>query len=525
MSQALHKQEVGPVAAAAFAADDTLETMAPDRAGAAAAAVPLPTARAPADRLGAVPGAGARHQYVRAAWRMIQNGLMVADAAALFVAAVAAYAIRFETVLMTSRDLMFVGASLLMTLAVLQMHGAYAVSTLKNSSQHINALFLGLLSATAAVLACSFAVGYLKETSRLWLAIAFGLAVALVAVNHIVAGAVVHRQRARGLLRERIALLGVNDRARMILERINNTGGDVEVIGLYDDRLRRCPPALGRHCVRGTTEDLLANLRQQPIDRVIVTLPWQADDRIRQLLSKMSQTPVRIDLVPHDLIWGAKVPDMERIAGVPVFTVANSRIDEPMGFVKRCEDVILASLMLLALSPVMLGLALAIRLESPGPALFRQKRYGFNNQVFDIFKFRSMYTGPAPDSGSKQATRDDPRITRIGRFIRRTSLDELPQLLNVIKGDMSLVGPRPHAVPHNELYGRLIDQYFARHNVRPGITGWAQVNGLRGETDTDEKMRQRVEHDLQYIDRWSVLLDIKIILLTGLRIWFQKTAY
>jgi exopolysaccharide biosynthesis polyprenyl glycosylphosphotransferase len=181
--------------------------------------------------------------------------------------------------------------------------------------------------------------------------------------------------------------------------------------------------------------------------------------------------------------------------------------------------------MLLAIAPVMIAVAICIRLDSPGPILFRQKRFGFNNEIFEVYKFRSMYTGESADPDAKQATKCDPRITPVGRFIRQTSLDELPQLLQVLSGTMSLVGPRPHAVPHNDHYGKVIDGYFARHNVKPGITGWAQVNGHRGETDTVDKMNCRVRYDLEYIDRWSLLFDIKIVILTAIRIWFQKTAY
>ena len=183
-------------------------------------------------------------------------------------------------------------------------------------------------------------------------------------------------------------------------------------------------------------------------------------------------------------------------------------------------------LLLVALSPVMLLIALAVRLDSAGPVLFRQTRYGFNNEEFTVFKFRTMRIDTAnPAAALEQARRNDPRITKVGRFLRRTSLDELPQLLNVLKGEMSLVGPRPHAVAHNEQYSRIIDEYFSRHRVKPGITGWAQINGLRGETDTAEKMRKRVEYDVYYIDHWSLLFDIRILFLTLFVGFINRNAY
>jgi Undecaprenyl-phosphate glucose phosphotransferase len=182
--------------------------------------------------------------------------------------------------------------------------------------------------------------------------------------------------------------------------------------------------------------------------------------------------------------------------------------------VKILEDRVLAAGILVLIMPLLLLLAGLIKLDSRGPVLFRQKRYGFNNEVIDVFKFRSMYIDRCEDRSVVQATKHDPRVTRIGRILRRTSLDELPQFLNVLMGSMSIVGPRPHAVAHNEQYSRLIDEYLARHRVKPGITGWAQVNGLRGETETLEKMEQRVRYDLYYIENWSLLFDIRIILRT-----------
>jgi lipopolysaccharide/colanic/teichoic acid biosynthesis glycosyltransferase len=177
----------------------------------------------------------------------------------------------------------------------------------------------------------------------------------------------------------------------------------------------------------------------------------------------------------------------------------------------------------------MLAVVLAIKLDSPGPALFRQKRYGFNNELIEVFKFRSMYVDQTDADATKLTTRNDPRVTRVGRFIRKTSLDELPQLINVaVRGNLSLVGPRPHAVQakaDNRLYEQVVDGYFARHRVKPGITGWAQVNGWRGETDTQEKLERRVEHDLFYIENWSVIFDLYILMLTPFRLFSTENAY
>lgn len=192
---------------------------------------------------------------------------------------------------------------------------------------------------------------------------------------------------------------------------------------------------------------------------------------------------------------------------------------------KTMEDYLLATIALFLLSPLFLIVAIAIRVESKGPVFFRQPRLGFNNQQFDIYKFRSMYLHNPEPGVIKQAGKDDPRITRVGRIIRRTSIDELPQLLNVLEGTMSLVGPRPHAITHNEEFGRDVRGYFARHKVKPGITGWAQANGYRGETDTREKIEARVQHDVYYAENWSLMFDIRIMIITVLVVLFQRSAY
>jgi exopolysaccharide biosynthesis polyprenyl glycosylphosphotransferase len=197
--------------------------------------------------------------------------------------------------------------------------------------------------------------------------------------------------------------------------------------------------------------------------------------------------------------------------------------------IKQAFDRFAGALALVALSPILAATALAIKLDSPGPVFFKQKRYGFNNELIEVFKFRSMYVDQLDPTAAKLVTRDDPRVTRVGRFIRKTSIDELPQLINVVfKGDLSLVGPRPHAVhakAADRQYDEVVDGYFARHRVKPGITGWAQVNGWRGETDTPEKIQQRVEHDLYYIENWSIMLDLYILAITPISLLKSGAAY
>ena len=210
---------------------------------------------------------------------------------------------------------------------------------------------------------------------------------------------------------------------------------------------------------------------------------------------------------------------------MPCLSVFEKPISDWNYVLKLIEDKLLGSIILLLNLPLLGIIALAIKLDSPGPVLFKQNRYGFNNELFEVFKFRTMFVDRPPEEGVPQATRNDPRVTRVGNFLRRTSLDELPQLFNVIMGTMSLVGPRPHAVEHNEQYDSLIQGYSARHRVKPGITGWAQVNGSRGETDTTEKMLERVRYDVFYIENWSLFLDIRILIMTLFVALSQKNAY
>lgn len=332
----------------------------------------------------------------------------------------------------------------------------------------------------------------------------------------------------RGWVERRIAILGASVQTDKLIElgATKDTGIN-KIIGLFDDRKERIGPEYGGMPVLGTTADLIEFARQDRLDEVIVALPWSAEDRLNQLTRQLVELPVRVRIV-SDVVGfnylGRSVTD-ELFTGLPMLNVANKPLAGWQSLLKFLEDKILTLFILILISPIMIATAIAVKLDSKGPIFFRQKRFGFNNQQFDVYKFRSMYTGNEAEAGKRQATRDDPRITRVGRFIRKTSIDELPQLLNVLEGTMSLVGPRPHSVDHNIQYSQDIQGYYARHKVKPGITGWAQVNGLRGETDTLEKMEYRVLYDVYYIENWSLLLDFEILILTAFVGIVGKNAY
>lgn len=264
--------------------------------------------------------------------------------------------------------------------------------------------------------------------------------------------------------------------------------------------------------------------RDEIIDDIVICLPWSKSDSIHAIVDGLASIPATIHTVPDPAWMWMNDPALARVGGMYTIRLARTPLTRKDQFIKRAFDLTAASTLLLLASPFLFLIALLIKLDSKGPAIFRQRRNGFNQHEFRVFKFRTMTTlddGPV----IQQATRNDRRITPIGKILRATNIDELPQLLNVITGDMSLVGPRPHAVAHNNAYEERIRLYARRHNVKPGITGWAQVRGYRGETDSIQKMRDRVEHDLYYIDHWSLFFDIRILLMTLFSLRSYRNAY
>jgi putative colanic acid biosynthesis UDP-glucose lipid carrier transferase len=300
----------------------------------------------------------------------------------------------------------------------------------------------------------------------------------------------------------------------------------MKAVGFFDDRAPSGtrPLTRGPLAVVGNLDDLVTQARDGRIDVVYITLPMRAEQRIQQLISRLSDTTVSVYVVPDVFMFDLMNAGWSQVGDLPAVGVFESPFYGVDSWIKRIEDIILASVILLLAAVPMAIIATLVKLTSPGPVIFKQRRYGLKGEKIEVWKFRTM-TVCEDGNDVAQATRCDPRITPLGSFLRRTSLDELPQFINVLQGRMSIVGPRPHAVAHNEQYRKLIDGYMLRHKVKPGITGWAQVNGWRGETETVEKMRIRVDHDLAYIRNWSLWLDIKIILATVLKGFSSKNAY
>jgi Undecaprenyl-phosphate glucose phosphotransferase len=347
---------------------------------------------------------------------------------------------------------------------------------------------------------------------------------------HAMAHPMLRRWRQVALTGHRVAIVGSGEPAQRLIEWLRANADDiVQVVGVFDDRRGREPDRVGlSHLVRGTTSDLVDYYREAPLDKIIIALPHHAEERLLGVLQRLKQLPVDISLAP-DLV-GFRVPQSAHaeMAGLRMMSLAERPLRASQRFIKDIFDRAIAAGLLALVGPLMIGIALAVKLTSPGPVFFRQERHGLGNRSIQVLKFRSMRSDMQDASGARQARRGDPRITPFGAFLRRTSLDELPQFINVLKGDMSLVGPRPLPIQmrvQDRLNYEIVAEYAFRHRVKPGITGLAQVKGHRGAVETAEGLQSRITYDLYYIDHWSLWLDLKILLLTGTVCAFGKNAF
>ncbi len=321
-----------------------------------------------------------------------------------------------------------------------------------------------------------------------------------------------------GKLSENVVIVGATPNAQRLIERNADTR-ELNIVGIFDDRLSRAPKSIAGAPLLGRLDDLLNWERLPEVDRIVVTITSDARVRVRQLVERLRVLPQRVVLLLDLEGFDPESQSLAQIANSPAAYVSGAPKDSRRALVKRVSDMVFASAMLVAFSPLLLGVALAIKLTSPGPVFFRQRRHGFNNQIIRVWKFRSMRDDPiAAEQMSQQTQHDDPRVTGIGRIIRQTSIDELPQLLNVLKGEMSIVGPRPHAVgmtSEETSVMTIVGDYAHRHRVKPGITGWAQINGSRGPVHTKELVRERVRLDMEYVNRSSFWFDLYIMIMTA----------
>ena len=460
--------------------------------------------------------------------RLLAGVVGVADAAAILALSLLAFAMR--------NGLGPVPLEIITTSLLASVLAVNTLSILGAYGSHVSDGFIAqawrAVQAWTLVFALLLTFGYLSKTlsdySRVWALLwYFTVALGLVAIR-LVASARVRRWRNRGRLASTVAIVDLAGRSSAIQRRLTeNRSQEVRLLGVFSSDHAARP--------RSGITDLIALSRLFRIDEVVVLVADESrglgDGEFPAILRRLGTIPTNVRICPLlPDIGETPIRGTTLVHDIPMLTVHQRPLGAWSSVAKRIEDIVIGCIALCLLWPVLILLAIAIRLDSPGPVLFRQARQGFNNNVITILKFRTMvhHAARANDATSGvvvQATRNDPRVTRLGRILRRTSLDELPQIFNVLVGDMSLVGPRPHAVTHNQQYAGLIDDYLGRHRVQPGITGWAQVNGFRGETDTLDKMQKRVEFDLAYINNWSIGLDLKIIVLTAVLMLFDRQAY
>lgn len=421
-------------------------------------------------------------------------------------------------------------AGLFAVLATLAMNstGLYHFAAIANPNRHKIRIAAVTGSAFLLVIAAGMGSG-VPGLSFSWELISIAVTIgAVVLCRALVAGFV--RSLARmGRLGRRILIYGATDQARKLIERIERLEEPWNhIIGVFDDRASRVERSLGRYPVMGGLEDLITWGRENRLDEVLVALPWSAEARLLEITRLLGVLPANVRLCPELLNEEIMHGRASHHFGLPMWNAFEKPLAGWDAIGKRAFDMAFSGVVLLAAMPLFLLLALLIKLESRGPVLFKQKRYGFNNEVIDVYKFRSMRQELSDPEARRLTERNDPRVTRVGRFMRRTSLDELPQLINVMRGEMSIVGPRPHALrttAGGRMCEEVVDRYSRRHRVRPGLTGWAQVRGYRGTMQDEEHLRKRLEHDLYYINNWSPWLDVKILAMTVCCLLSGRNSY
>lgn len=450
--------------------------------------------------------------------KLLGGGMAAADAAVVLGSSAGAYLLRHGATVLPPEIASITVLAAVLTLNAMRLAGAYPRHPAPALAVQIGRAAQGW----TAVFVLLLILGYLTKTSddfsRVWAITWYGFVLVGLALVRLAAAAKVRRWRERGKLARTVAIVDLAGTGAELARRILAHGtGEMRLVGLFSPQ----PTASSKNGIA----DLVALSRLFRIDEVIVAVSGQRDTATDAVIRKLGTIPTNVRVCPEMPNMTLAPREATLLYGQPLLTIYHRPLMGWNRVAKRTEDLVLSALALVLLAPAMALVAVLVKLDSPGPVLFRQHRLGFNNNVITVFKFRSMTHGPAPEVDVQQARRHDPRVTRVGRILRRTSLDELPQLFNVLAGEMSLVGPRPHALSHNDQYAALIDDYLGRHRVQPGITGWAQVNGLRGETETLDKMQRRVEHDLAYIDGWSLLLDLRVLFLTVFLTIFDRNAY
>jgi Undecaprenyl-phosphate glucose phosphotransferase len=426
----------------------------------------------------------------------------------------------------------YAAAIALMTLAVLQIFtvsGLYRFDVITNPMHRIFKLISLIVSIFLFFLSVAFFLKVTDDFSRVWATTWLAAMILLIPVGRAAGTKLLRGLARRDLVGKNIIVYGAGAQAVSIIRHIEAANRPWDrIIAVFDDRKTRTETATMGYPVVGDLNDLLDWARLNRVDDILVALPWSADARLLQITETLASLPADVRLSPEFVGTDLLHRTISHSYGVPMLDLLTKPVSGWSAFNKQVIDYAVGVIALLLAAPLILAIAIFIKLDSKGPVLFRQPRYGFKNQLFDVFKFRTMYEDLSDVDASQLTLRDDPRVTKVGRLLRRLSLDELPQLFNVLRNEMSVVGPRPHAVEAKaggRRYEEVVEQYANRHRVKPGITGWAQVNGWRGNTEKEEDLIGRLEHDLYYVDNWSILFDLTIISRTAFVIVRGENSY
>ena len=461
---------------------------------------------------------------------MVSGVLRLVELGLLFLSGMVLHAIFFGLSHLAWQYPAIVLIGSVLTVVFLDVSDCYQISALLRPVQTCGRLLL-VWSGTFAVLALTgFVMKVSSDFSRMWFGSWFVAGFVLLVVLRLVMSQMIRRWARNGRMERRAVIVGGGKAAEALIRSVElQPDNDIRICGIFDDRDdKRSPPVVAGYPKLGNITELIEFARIARIDMLIVSLPLTAETRVLSLLKKLWVLPVDIRLSAHSNQLRFRPRSYSYIGAVPMLDIFDKPINDWDSVAKRAFDIVFSIVGIIVFSPVMLATAIAIKLDSKGPVIFRQKRHGFNNEIVEVYKFRSMYAEHADPTAKASVTKNDSRVTRVGRIIRKTSIDELPQFFNSLLGSLSLVGPRPHAVAaqsYNKLWTEVVDGYFARHRVKPGVTGWAQINGWRGEIDTDEKIKMRTEFDLYYIENWSLWFDLKIMLMTPFKLLNTENAY
>ncbi len=412
---------------------------------------------------------------------------------------------------------------------LLQAADAYQLPNLRRAFDTMPRVQGALIASFA--LTVLLALAFLPTDDLSWknLGLWYAGSVVFLLIERIIVGLMIRHWGRNGVMERRAVIVGGGQAAKDLIRSLEHHDNDIRICGIFDDRKSaRSPEVVAGYPKLGTFAELVEFARLTKLDMLIISIPMSAEARILELIRQLWVLPVDIRIAAHANKLRFRPRSYSHIGSVPMLDVMDKPLRDWDSVAKRAFDVVFSIICIALLWPIMLGAAIAVKSTSKGPILFKQKRHGFNNETINVWKFRSMYTEMSDPTAKKAVTKNDPRVTPVGRFLRKSSIDELPQLFNVLAGDLSLVGPRPHAV-HAQTgdlkYTEVVEHYFARHKVKPGVTGWAQINGWRGEIDHGDKIKNRTAHDLYYIENWSLMLDLKILILTPIRLLKSENAY